>query len=177
MSKKTDDVKKPKAETPAATSPTDAKPKRLTPARIQSSQEPEGDKPAKEKATGEVDYLRKYEFHRPSGRPYWQVAPSVRYTAPDGKALIMKESLLVQPRIRMLIQRAQGEKGADVVPFTVNLNGYRLDFPKGGYIDVPEQIADLMMRQQVKTDAAVLDNPFNIENLDKPGKERALNLG
>jgi len=84
------------------------------------------------------------------------------------KAQIMREHLLKQPRVKILIPFDSGEKPGVTVPFT--LNGYRMNVAKGVYVDVPEQIADMVMKSQKQTVAA-LNHPLNITNPDHPKKK------
>ena len=110
------------------------------------------------------DYLAKYEFHKDSGLPYF-AAGNVRYfpPSPGSKALIMKDVLLGQSKVRTMIPRAPKE--GKMVFASVNLNGYRLDFPKGTYIDVPKQVADVLNDSVNQTESA-LDN-FQINTTQK----------
>lgn len=108
----------------------------------------------------EKDYLKKYEVHVPSGYPYFMV-PGVKYSAPavGSKAETMKKILLAQPRIRFFIQRGQNE--SPKVLQTVNLNGYRLDLPKNAYMDLPEQVCNVLMDSLKQTESAL--NQFRID--------------
>jgi len=97
------------------------------------------------------DYLRKYQYKKVNDQP----TVGGVLTDPDrgSKAERMKTSLLAQPRVRILVPRAPGEHGE--VLMTVNLNGYRLDFPKNTYIELPEQVAQVIMDSQKQTDVAL----------------------
>ena len=112
----------------------------------------------------ETDYLRKYQYGKemPVGHPN---------TDPvcGSKAERMKAHLLAQPKVRIIVQKEQGEEGT--TPLSVNLNGYRLDLPKNVYIDVPEQIADLVVNSQQQKENA-LNDPTRIDGNEK--KENAL---
>ena len=117
--------------------------------RITSSKVEE-DGPGK-KSDEPEDYLIKYQVRKqtPSGTPASNPAEGT-------KASRMKTFLLSQPRLRMLIPRPMGEDQS--VMQSVNLNGYRLDFPKDTYIDVPQQIADVLMESLKQTNAAIQIN-------------------
>lgn len=126
-----------------------------------------------------ADYLRQYEVHRETGRPYWQLPATMPYIPPekDSRAEAQKAFFLSQPRVLVIIPRERGQqKGTQQVPLTVNINGYRLDLPRGKYIEVPMDVATTVNDSQGQTDAAVHDHPNNLENLDKPGKEAALDM-
>lgn len=81
-----------------------------------------------------ADYLKKYQYKQ-------NCKLGSDETNPDrgSKAEKMKKTLLAQPRVRIIINKEAGEVGNAVQ--SVCLNGYRLDFPKNVYIEVPEQIA------------------------------------
>jgi len=98
------------------------------------------------------DYLLQYQYGRelPLG--------DIRSNPKGGKAEAMKKNLLSQKKIRMLIP---AEAGSDQkVPMSVTLNGYRLDLPKNVYIDVPEQVAEIILSSQKQTDAALSQFKF-----------------
>jgi len=58
----------------------------------------------------------------------------------------MKAALDKQPKVSIMIPFEAGEnpEQGKKVPFHCNLNGYAQDFPRGEYIEVPQQIADLI---------------------------------
>jgi hypothetical protein len=58
----------------------------------------------------------------------------------------MKEHLEAQPKVSIMIPFEAGEspENGKLIPFHVNLNGYKQDYPRGQYIEVPKQIADLI---------------------------------
>ena len=58
----------------------------------------------------------------------------------------MKDHLEAQRTISIMIPFEANEtpENGKKVPFHVNLNGYKKDYPRGQYIDVPEQIADII---------------------------------
>lgn len=96
----------------------------------------------------ERDYLQKYQYGRelPLGHPHTNPKP-------PSKAFIMKESLLCQKKVSVMIPV---ESGSDpTVPFDVCLNGYRLSLPRNQYIDLPVQIAELIMKSHNQTNAAL----------------------
>jgi len=68
------------------------------------------------------------------------------HVAVGSKAETMRARLAEQPKVRIFIQREPKEPvGATL---SVILNGYRLNIQKGVYVDVPEQIADVVMKSQ-----------------------------
>ena len=54
----------------------------------------------------------------------------------------MKAVLDAQPKVRVLVPLESGEKLGEFLP--VNVNGYRLNVPKGVYVDVPQTVADII---------------------------------
>lgn len=115
------------------------------------------------------DYLWIYEIAfdekgQRTGRPHWQQRG--KYHAPEGtKAKVMKEKLLSQEKIRVLIPKTPDEKGGDIVPQTVCLNGYRLDIPKGKYVDLPEQVARKINQSYEQTEKAL--DQFRVNEEDR----------
>ena len=102
----------------------------------------------------EEDYLKPYEYNRETGRPYYQV-PHIAYSAPapGSRAKATKEFLLKQTKVRMMIPREFKESSS--ILKSVTLNGYRLDFPKNAYIDVPEEIANILRESLQQTESAL----------------------
>ncbi len=94
------------------------------------------------------DYLRQYQYRKQTKFGSADSDPQ-----PGSKAEIMKAVLLKQPRVRIYINRDPGEDPS--VKKSVNINGYRLDLPKAAYIELPEQIAELLMDSQRQTNVAL----------------------
>lgn len=95
------------------------------------------------------DYLRRYQYRKQT------VPGSVDSDPPKGsKAETMKASLLSQEKVRIIIPRVGGED--PTVKLSVTLNGYRLDLPKQAYVELPQQIAEIIMDSLNQTDAAIL---------------------
>ena len=65
------------------------------------------------------------------------------------KAEVMKAKLAKQPRVKILIPLEGKEKMGSTE--SVILNGYRLNILKGVYVDVPEQVAGIIMESQKQT--------------------------
>ena len=95
----------------------------------------------------EADYLHKYQYMRE--RPLGHADSDPK----DGKALVMKTQLLKQPRVRVMIPVDSGSDPS--VPFDVTLNGYRLSLPRNQYIDVPQQVAEVIMNSHNQTQLAL----------------------
>ena len=113
--------------------------------------------------TDAEDYLRKYQYRK-------QTAPGTIASDPPAgsKAEKMKKFLLSQPKVRMLIPRNQGEDRT--VAQSVCLNGYRLDFPKDTYVEVPLQVADVLGESLNQTNAALMRDRID----GNKGREAAL---
>lgn len=81
------------------------------------------------------------------------------------KEQAMKEHLAKQPKVRMYIPLEGAEKVGTVYP--VVMNGYRLNVPKGVYVDVPQPVADILRTSLQQTEEAGAQY-----RLDKAPKER-----
>jgi len=86
----------------------------------------------------------------------------------------MRVHLAKQPKIRILIPVEGKEKPGMTVPVTIN--GYRLNIAKGVYVEVPEQVADMIMKSQKQTVEA-LNNPLNLSNPRHPRKQSGEGVG
>ena len=82
------------------------------------------------------------------------------------KAEKMREALSKQRKVRILIPLEAKEKAGSTE--SVILNGYRLNIQKGVYVDVPSQVADVIMEANNQTQKA-LDHPLKLS-----GDESAL---
>jgi len=101
------------------------------------------------------------------------------------KKQIMAAKLEKQPKVRVLLPLEDREKpgvvkvktdknGLKVYEyvsgsvFPVILNGYRILIPKGAYLDVPQQVADVLNRSQLQTSSAgnawLIDRDENVKN-------------
>lgn len=84
-----------------------------------------------------------------------------RKPAVGSKAEAMKLNLLSQRLITILIP--QGSKEPAGMKQSVTLNAYRVDIAKGTYVEVPEQIAKIIMTSQNQT-AMAINNDLNLAN-------------
>ena len=89
------------------------------------------------------DYLRQYQYKREMPLGHADSDPT------GGKPLAMKNQLLGQSKVRVMIPVDSGSDPS--VPFSVQLNGYRLDLPRNQYIDVPQQVAEVIMASHKQT--------------------------
>lgn len=100
------------------------------------------------KSKGEpADYLRQYQYRKGTVPGSKQSDPQ-----PGSRAEIMKRELLAQSRVETLIPSREGE--AKGTPYSITLNGYRLDFPKNTYIAIPRQIAEQIRQANAQLQAA-----------------------
>lgn len=88
----------------------------------------------------------------------------------SSKAERMRLNLASQPTVTIMIP-LEGKEQAGVAVLPVQLNGYKLDIPKGRYVDVPKQIADLVKDSQQMTEDA--GRTFRLD-LMSPEKKEAL---
>lgn len=58
----------------------------------------------------------------------------------------MKSLLASQPTVRIFVPYENGEPKGTQLP--VNINGYRLNVPKGVYVEVPQTVAEIVMASQ-----------------------------
>lgn len=68
-----------------------------------------------------------------------------------------KRALAAQPKVRIIIPYEPGEeklKDKSRLFETVQINGYTYQIRKGVYVEVPQQIADIIMEARNETDAA-----------------------
>ncbi len=126
---------------------------------------PEGEKKDSEPTASKVkagkkDYLQKFQYGKdvPLGHPSTNPVPGT-------KAYRMKQHLLKQEPVRIIIMREQGESPSILA--SVNLNGYRLDLPKSAYVEVPEQIANIIMKSQKQQNEALEFMRIDLASKDK----------
>ena len=102
------------------------------------------------------DYLRQYQYKNVNGQPLL----GSKLSDPDvgSKSAGMKKFLLSQPKVSIFVPKAETEDPK--VQLSVNLNGYRLDFPKNVYLEVPQQIAEVIRESLNQQASALL--PFQI---------------
>lgn len=85
-----------------------------------------------------------------------QVASKKADVALRNDAKSMKAHLDKQPKVSIMIPFEVGENpiNGKNVPFHCNLNGYALDIPRGVYVDVPLQIAD-MIKERLESEGKI----------------------
>ncbi|TRZ50993.1 MAG: hypothetical protein D4S01_05740, partial [Dehalococcoidia bacterium] len=83
------------------------------------------------------------------------------------KAELMRDKLSKQPKVRILIPLGDEKIGAT---FSVIINAYRLNIKKGVYVDVPQQVADIVMESQKQTVSAT-NNELNLDNPNHPKRK------
>lgn len=82
-------------------------------------------------------------------------------------ALKMKEHLSTQDKVKIFVPLEGKEPKGSQLPVT--LNGYRVNVPKGMYVAVPEQVADIIMESLNQT-AESTNIPQNLDNMDEARK-------
>jgi hypothetical protein len=73
----------------------------------------------------------------------------------------MKEELAAQPKVRVFIPLASGEKQG--VTQSVVLNGYPMYIRKGTYVDVPQSVAEVL-EVKLKHKMTVENHPSRIKS-------------
>lgn len=121
-------------------------------------------------ADQESDYLRKYQYKKVNNIPMLgSVGGEQTDPDPGSKAEVMKNFLLKQPRVTVMIPLDPGSDPK--VLHSVTRNGYRLDFPSNTYIEVPVSIAEMIRDSNNQTLAAL--SQFKVDVGSK--KDDALN--
>lgn len=90
----------------------------------------------------------------------------------ETKKELTKRKLEAQPKVTVLVPLQGQEKVGTILPVTIN--GYVTEIPKGQYVEVPQQVGDIIRESLNQTIAAESYNPFNLNNAD-PEKKKALN--
>jgi len=103
-----------------------------------------------------TDYLRQYQVRKGTVPGSKESDP-----IPESKSAMMKEELLKQHKVRIIVPRAPKEDPS--IMQSVQLNGYRMDFPKQTYIEVPQQVAEVITRSQQQTDDAIAEGQIDYE--------------
>lgn len=83
------------------------------------------------------------------------------------KAEKMRDQLHAQPKVMIMIPFDSGETIGANLPVT--LNGYRYVIPKNVYVEVPKQIADVVMNALKQTNAAGMEFRTDIARPSKGG--------
>jgi len=83
------------------------------------------------------------------------------------KAEAMKENLHSQPKVTIMIPLEQGEP--EGTRTSVTLNGYRYTIQKQVYVEVPIQVAEVVMNSQKQTVAAGMAFRTDIARANKNG--------
>ncbi len=65
----------------------------------------------------------------------------------------MKDHLATQPKVQIFVPLEGKERRGQQLPVTIN--GYRVNIPKGMYVKVPEQIAQIVMDSLNQTEEAI----------------------
>lgn len=75
----------------------------------------------------------------------------------------MEERLREQQKVRVLVPLGPNEKRGKAF-LEIGLNGAFYKIPKGEYIDLPQSIADIIMRSQQQTDESL--SMFSVERAE-----------
>lgn len=100
-------------------------------------------------AVEKEDYLRQYQYKKQA-----DFGSKASDPAPGSKADKMKQFLLSQDKIRIIIPRLNKEDPS--IKHSVTLNGYRLDLPKQQYLELPLQVAMVIMDSLEQTESAIM---------------------
>ena len=84
----------------------------------------------------------------------------------------MKAHLDAQPKVSIMIPFEAGvaPETAEKIPFVVNINGYRLSIKRGTFVQVPQQVAEIV-QERLESEGKI-GSQFKISN--DPAKIEAL---
>lgn len=130
---------------------------------VKPKDKPQEPKPEPEETTDELKEGTEDQNEPPKGKlatpeeieeeekdePAPEIGISGGHTPVGSKAEMMKAKLALQPKVRIIIPLEGKEKTGATE--SVILNGYRLNILKGAYVDVPEQVAEIIMESQHQT--------------------------
>jgi len=119
---------------------------------IKSLKGDQNDKPKKTKEEEKPEKEEKEEIEEAEDKePETEKVVGIKeeHVPVGSKAEKMKAKLAGQPRVKILIPLEGKEKMGTTE--SVILNGYRLNIWKGVYVDVPEQVAGIIMESQKQT--------------------------
>lgn len=89
------------------------------------------------------------------------IAANTAHVAKGGKAEAMRDKLAAEPKVRVFIPLANGEKAG--VTQSVILNGYSLYIRKGEYVDVPKSVAEVL-DVKLKHKLSLDDHPMRVKS-------------
>jgi hypothetical protein len=115
--------------------------------------QPEAESKEKTEEIEKVDEAKQPKAKTPAERPL-------------KKAERMKEHLAKQPKVRIIIPLEPNEKPGGTE--SVILNGYPFFIKKGVYVEVPEQVADVIMESRKETDAAFERAKQRVSDTERP---------
>jgi len=102
------------------------------------------------------DYLQQYQYRKDAA--FGSIGSN---PVPGSKAEKMKANLLAQPRVSIVVPREKDED--PTIKHSINLNGYRLDLPKDAYVELPRQIAEVIVNSLKQTNAAIQRNQIGAD--------------
>lgn len=85
------------------------------------------------------------------------------------KAKRVRDHLAAQDLVKMMMPRADGESKGSTQYF--NLSGFAFHLPKGEYVNVPEDVAQMIMDTFGQDQRLVDDHPKNLKNNSEAAKE------
>lgn len=92
----------------------------------------------------------------PTPTPAGKVTEKEVQQALQGDAQRTKAHLDSQRKVSVMIPLDPGvdPRSAELVPFTININGYRLSIKRGVFVEVPEQVAN-MVKARLETEGKI----------------------
>jgi hypothetical protein len=113
-----------------------------------------------ESAPAKTSQSTKASLHAESHAVGDPLKEATNRVAVGGKAEAMRAKLKAEPKVRVLVPLATGEKAG--VTQSVILNGYSLYIRKGEYVDVPQSVAEVL-EAKMKHKIAVDNHPLRAD--------------
>jgi hypothetical protein len=85
---------------------------------------------------------------------------------PLTKKEIIKAKLDAQPKVRIIIPKEAKESEGSFE--TVQINGYTLQIRKGVYVEVPQQVADIIMSSNHQINQALETAARKLSDMERP---------
>lgn len=98
----------------------------------------------------------------------WSLIEDKKFSL-DAKGKRVRAHLAAQDLVKMMMPRADGESKGSTQYF--NLSGFAFHLPKGEYVNVPEDVAQMIMDTFGQDQRLVDDHPKNLKNNSEAAKE------
>ena len=128
-------------------------------AEVESADKPVAEPALVEVEEPKVEETKKVSKSRKGSEIEWQ-----------GKAKTTRDKIMAEPKIKFLVPLDINEKQGTILPVTIN--GWRLNIPKGIFIDLPQSIAVMLAEKyQITSEAG---KEFDLSNEENQKRQDAL---